>query len=1429
MKGFNNWWQFYVILLSWLIVLFVSTASASCQILVINEFMSSNRSMIADEDGDYEDWIELYSGAFGTINLEGFGLSDNPAQPFRWVFPQVLIEPGEHLLIWASGKDRKIPGQPLHTNFSIKSEGEPLLLSAPDGTILCHINPVRLPSDISYGKKIDCPDGWFYFAEPTPGSPNITYAYSGFVDPPVFSHEAGFYTDSFYLTISHPDPEVTILYTLDGSDPDPTNLNTKYFQYKNQYPHFPGDPFGDFITGTIASSTYTDSIFIEDRSAMPDSITHIATTFYAYQYYFPQNPVFKGTVVRAAAFKEGLIRSPIITRTFFVTPYGRDRYSLPVISISVNKDDLFDYWNGIYTAGVDFDQWRLENPDSLIVWSTRANFDRRGDEWEKSAHFEFIEKGQLHPVLSQQVGIRISGNESRRRPMKSLRVYARPGSGEPYLDYKFFHNLNDHLFKTITLRNSGQDYYQTFLRDLSLHRIVRDLLPDTQEGQPAIVFINGEYWGIHNIRERYDKHYFQRVYGIDEDQLDFLINQWEIEEGDRIHYDETIEYIKQHGLVDDQHYEYIKTRIDVDNFIDYQIVNIFMDNHDWPGNNLEYWRKRTPEFIPDAPPGHDGRWRWLIKDLDFGFGLFGVDTAVMHNMLEFATATGSNHYSNPDWATFLLRKFLENEDFKIAFINRFADLLNSYFKPEVMIQIIENAKIEIDPEIPEHVCRWKNFYGYSYWLENINKLKYFAEHRPGFQREHLLNFFDLEGTYELTVDVSNHWHGKVKVNTLEITNRIPGIRPIPYPWNGIYFQGVPITLQAIAAEGYVFTHWSGDTTSTSPVITLKPSGNFYIKAHFKRQSQKRLINYWVFTTSLPNDYPLSGVMPVFNYKNEAEMVYHSSLSGYPYYPGHPLWRKASLERRNAPTPINYRPDGNSSIPYHQCNMRGIQIRQPFVGDAGENYMIFKLPSKGFCDLIFSFAAKDEGAAEYLIIEYSTVSGTNPSWTSEGLVNPTPSLAEEYQLFTFDFTGIPEVNDNPDFKIRIRFGGPQMGADQGKRVTFNNFSLDGKPITLENLPPELIVPLPSFQFIELEDPVTINLLEYVMEPDNDTLYYSAISTHPQIASAEIQSGILTITPLQRGTTWITLTASDNITEPLQVPVKVNVYPRPFPLNHNKITFDFWDPDQPELTYPEHMLFVQGTMPDPGLSAPVTEPYYIPHNEYDPLDQQNIGFPYRNQFRTRINGLGENGVSFINSGTNRDLGGLLIAVDTRDVPFALLNWSAQTLIPANNPYAIRLQYRTNINQPFTDLIINNVPVEYISGNSGTVSIFNDIPLPVYLLGKPNLQILWKYYSPGPQAYLRPMIRLDEISLRDVTYIPSNEVKEIKFFNHGNTVIINFTENTTATLEIYNLCAKLILRRELSNSDHHAIDLHIEDKVVIARLILNDQVLVKKFLLR
>lgn len=667
------------------------------------------------------------------------------------------------------------------------------------------------------------------------------------LEPVNFSAQAGFYQANFALTLTHVDSTVTIVYTLDGSEPDINNLTGSSYQYKNSYPQV-GTNFGEFLTSSFTSNIYNSPIGIYDRSAEADKLTQISTTFNNVNYYAPETPVQKGFVVKAKAFKDGSEASETRTNSYYVFDSNSNPYSLPSLSISLPENEFFDYYDGIYVAGVDFDTWREENPSAHANGGVPANYQRRGSETEKIAHLEYFETNSTFPTFSQDMGVRIHGGWSRSNIIKSLRLYARSEYGDSTFDYHFFPNLTDTSFKRLLLRNAGNDCTRFYLRDPIMQKIVEDFNFDTQAYQPVIVFLNGEYWGIHNMRERYDNKYLARVYGVDEDNVDLLENNAEVDEGDSVDYDNLISYLEANESIDQAEYEYLQTRIDIDNFTDYQIAEIFSGNADWPANNMKFWRLRTDNYNPDAPLGHDGRWRWLFYDVDLGLGLSGTDDPVSDNTLERVTTTDYND----QWSTLILRRLLTNPDYKIMFINRFCDYLNSTFKFNSTSEILASYQSGINNEIAEHTHRYSRPSDYADWLSHSQIISDFLQDRPTYLYQHIKDRFELDSLRTITLDINSQDQGFIAVNSLSLDPVTTEDNDILYPWTGTYFSSLPILVQAIPRSGYKFSHWN-EIADTTGIVTLSLDANTTLTANFERSTANDVSE--ITPISLSNAFP----------------------------------------------------------------------------------------------------------------------------------------------------------------------------------------------------------------------------------------------------------------------------------------------------------------------------------------------------------------------------------------------------------------------------------------------------------------------------------------------------------------------------------------------------------------------------------------------
>lgn len=975
---------------------------------VINEILASNSSVLDDKDGDSEDWIELYNRGTSIVNLQGYGLSDDPDNLMRWVFPDVSINPGEYLLVWASGKDRINPGVPLHTNFRISSAGEPVLLTSPEGEIIDQVPVVQHTTDVSYGRLPNGTGEFFYLVQPTPWSMNEGPSYESLLQPVQFSHPDGLYTSEFQLTITSPDPGTTIYYTLDGSEP------------------------------TEDSPVFTAPVNIASRIGESNTISMIPTNNnpnpgppYFEGWQPPLGEVFKINVVRAKAFRPDALAPKTSTYSYLVDDDALTRYNLPIFSIVTNNENFFDDDIGIYVHG------------------NHQNYFQDG--WERPAHISFWNPfGEMQ--FKEDIGIRLNGNTTRSRPRKGLRVIARGQYGNSWLNYQLFPNKDTDMFKRFILRNSGNDWDHAIFRDGFFQYLAKDLNVETQYYFPAIVFVNGEYWGIHNVRDKYDHRYIIGKYGIPDDEFTILSNnaifRWGDEAG-KAHYDTLYKYVETNNMQSDTHYNHVVTQMDVESFIDFQLTHIYTKNTDWPGNNTHFWRYNREDYAQEEGV-KDGRWRWFIHDTDFGFDLPffyvpGLEDGPAHNTLAFATQPNGPDWPNPPWSTMMLRNLLVNNNFREQFIIRYSDLLNTTFSTAHVVSALDSLVDALAPEMQEHIDRWRRPVDFDEWNYNVQVMRDFALQRTDYQFQHMKDKFGLNDPAQLVVDVSNHAHGYVKVNTMHITSSTMGVSSHPYPWRGSYFQGLPIGLKAIPFAGFEFSHWSGDVSGSNNTVTINMGSGAQVTAHFVETSEE-LIHYWLFDTSLENDTPLQTVDATFSQLSGARINYHSALEGYPFDETHPDWRKASMERRNSPTQINYREEGNNNVPYLESSMRGLQIRQPFIADGGENTMFFESPTQGFKNIQFQFAARDDGAADNLLIDYSVSEEEN--WISAGLATVTNPLNGSYQLYTIDLSGITTADNNPNLKFRIRFEGDEMDADDGNRVTFNNFSVTGYDLSVQ---------------------------------------------------------------------------------------------------------------------------------------------------------------------------------------------------------------------------------------------------------------------------------------------------------------------------------------------------------------------------------------------
>ncbi len=926
------------------ILLFLGVSQA--QNAVINELMPANFQTIADEDSEYTDWLEIYNPAAETVDLSGYGLSDDRDSLNKWIFPQVILPPDQFVVIYASDKDRRLWINHWET---VIDQGDSCYYRVNDSATPANWQQAgyddsgwsRGPSGFGYGDDddativpavmsvsvrqkfnipdlnnivtamlhVDYDDGFVAYlngveiARRNLGTAGIVPAYDLPADTWIeaLMYQGGrpeiFDSPEIYSLLqsgenilalevhnsSSTSSDLTLIpfFTLGmmSLPEDPRGISESLqFSMPRLHANFKLSVSGEYIYlsdtgGIIVDSVFTGSIpqdislgrqpdgsnnwylFPAATPGQPnvtpgyteitvDPVFSLPAGFYAAAQSLtlsdsvPDTTVIRyttdgsvpdsnstgfsvplaltaTTVVRARAFESGKLPSTVLTNTYFIN----ENISLPVVSLSTNPENFWDEDSGIYVLG------KYAEPDNPYFG---ANF---WQDWEKPIHVEFFEAdGQFG--FSVDAGVQISGAWSRAHPQKSLAIFARKKYGADCIAYQLFPDKPIAEFEAFVLRNSGNDWNYAFMRDALITTLISGRGIDVQAYRPVVVFLNGEYWGIHDLREKVNEHFLAANHEVDSDNIDLLQNNSDVVHGDAEHYQNMISFLETNNINDSLNYISLQQMMDVDNFLNYEITQIYCDNTDWPGNNIKYWRERSSA----------GKWRWIMYDTDFGFGIY--DRNPSKNTLEFATAADGPDWPNPPWSTFLLRKLLENEIFKTEFINRTADLLNAELSLAGITRCIDSLKAPLLPEMERHVNRWG--LSYSNWESNVDYLYTFAQARVAPMRQHVISKFGLTGTAQIQLNASAG--GKIRINSLTIDGF-----PRQTAWAGTYFRGVPIKIAAEPEPGYAFAGWQGSQISSEAQLVYTPQSNASFRAFFAEEGMPVVLNEINYNSSIDFD------------------------------------------------------------------------------------------------------------------------------------------------------------------------------------------------------------------------------------------------------------------------------------------------------------------------------------------------------------------------------------------------------------------------------------------------------------------------------------------------------------------------------------------------------------------------------------------------
>ena len=652
----------------------------------------------------------------------------------------------------------------LHTNFRIRSDGETVYLSDQNSEVVDSMSIPPLSNNVSYGYQTDGVGELTLFSDPTPGYSNsLSNGYYDYTSNPTFSDSGGFKDDYFNLYISSQTNDAVIYYTTDGSKPDEnSNLYENFISINNSL---------------LVNGTQT-----------PD------------QYGIDYSPTHDGIVIRAIAIAPNHIPSNIITHTYIYDPVNSD---LPVVSIAIAPDDLWDPDVGMHVTGDAF--WPFYPYYGSNFWN----------DWEKEVHIELFEPGGIIG-FKQNLGMKIFGGWSRAEAQKSFSFFARGMYGDGDIDYELFPESGVNNYETFILRAHGQD--NVMFRDGFQTSLASENDVIVQDYRPAVVYLNGEFWGIQNIREKVNEHFVKTHFDIESDDLDMLAILPNSAEPELIHgstedYTEIRQFMTNNDLSLDANYQHAAQKYDVKSLIDYKIAQIFVMNYDWPGNNNKLFKSKSG----------DGKWKHVMYDSDFGFERWGsnpfnIGSYETYNMLDHAIGE-SNVFNNPVWSTAVFTTLLDNMNFRNKFINTYCDRLNTTYSTENTLYFMDSLRSIIDPYIPDHISR----YGpdiYDGFTPNTmgeynsayQGMENFANYRPDNARNEMIEMFGLSGSSNtISLYMNDVEAGHIEINSLKVGDQ---------SWSGEYFSDVPITVKAVPNFGYEFTHWSEPSYDDSVMLYL---------------------------------------------------------------------------------------------------------------------------------------------------------------------------------------------------------------------------------------------------------------------------------------------------------------------------------------------------------------------------------------------------------------------------------------------------------------------------------------------------------------------------------------------------------------------------------------------------------------------------------
>ena len=518
-------------------------------------------------------------------------------------------------------------------------------------------------------------------------------------------------------------------------------------------------------------------------------------------------------IIRTAIFNKDEMLGEIKNKSYLVT---QQDYDFPIVSFITDPVNLWDPNHGIYLG--------YSNKDE-------QNYNKIGPEYVRPFSMDFFDE-EKKLAFSTSGNFKIHGGGSRRNPQKAFKLCST--NDRALIEYKLFPGNEQSSFNCILLRSAGNDYKFAVMRDSVFQRAIsKDLNVETQDSQIVHAYINGEYWGIYRFRPAYTNDYFSIKYAVSKNDIAILFPDGTKSEAglalvadgskeDKEKYDELFNYIQSGNMSRMNKYEKVSEKIDIENLIDYLIAQLYFNNRDWPWNNSKFYIYKGSDISDLSVAPLDGKYRWLIYDLDMTFGFKDIDNHGKEKNFLISTEIDEQEIIDrsqdkpilerlTEHHQFTLGSLLDNDNHKWQFISRFADLLNTTLSPDNIIKEISAEENILENNISLHINRWRHrldiYYGptnqnVDEWRSNVDFLKVYAQQRADFLRNSLVEHFKLDNIFKLNLNVNNSDYGSIQINTLLLNKNL-------VPFEGYYFSSFPVFIKAEANPGYKFKEWKG--------------------------------------------------------------------------------------------------------------------------------------------------------------------------------------------------------------------------------------------------------------------------------------------------------------------------------------------------------------------------------------------------------------------------------------------------------------------------------------------------------------------------------------------------------------------------------------------------------------------------------------------